>query len=88
MRAVKKKKVYESLRMHNKFYQYMKSDMEGRKYEKWINNDNFNFFARWLLRIKSSMFILTSEIIDPLVTMDVKQFFQHKNFTSPFNSFE
>ena len=46
----------------------------------------FKFLVSWSLKNQSLKFDVASQIVDDLVTLDVKQFFEHNDSTIPFNT--
>ena len=72
-----KKLPFESVLVNYATYKYFKEDVANRTYKKWLNDQLINFFSRWSMRNISSKHVMASEIIDTIVSMNVKSFFEY-----------
>jgi len=71
-----KKIPFESAPISYHDYKEFKKDVESQYYKKWFNDAVINFFSRWSMRNTSSKYVMATEIIDVMVTMHVKSFFE------------
>ena len=71
-----KKVAFESVGITYACYKDLKEDTKKKEYKQWFNDDLINFFARWSMRDSKSKHIMASEIIDTIVTNNVKLFLE------------
>ena len=74
-RLQSKIKRFDTVMIDGKTYMDLKKDVVKQTYKQWLNGDTIEFFSKWLMRDKSSECVAACEIISPLVTKEVDNFF-------------
>ena len=57
-------------------YKQMKEDVSSENYSHWFNDEQMDFFFRWMMRNENSPLVQATEIIHTIVTRAVKEFFE------------
>ena len=61
-------------------YISLKMDITSKKYKSWMNDEQMDFFSKWMMQNKHSPIVQATEIVPCQVTGAVRDFFNKEGF--------
>ena len=70
-------KKFSSVAISGDSYLGLKEDVQSQQYKKWLTDDEISFFSLWLMKDENAKVVKGCEIVSPIVTGAVQDFFKN-----------